>query len=122
MNAQHNIVLFCIEGLAPTKERDKQKCEAIHTLHYLKDSALDALASWKAELKGNGKAGNWFSLLQLHILPKLGSLPISEIRQTEIRKPLLSSGIQKLQQQRKHLSISIFVLNMQLLLGLDIDL
>ncbi|CAK01791.1 hypothetical protein [Bartonella tribocorum] len=40
---------------------------------------LDAFESHKAELKGDGKNGDWFSPLQLYILPKLGYLLVSEI-------------------------------------------
>ncbi len=76
------------EGRAPIKEREKRKREAMRNLHYLKDIALDAFESRKAELKNDGKDGNWFSPLKLHILPKLGCLPISEITQTEIRNIL----------------------------------
>ncbi|EJF77306.1 hypothetical protein ME7_00540 [Bartonella birtlesii LL-WM9] len=76
------------EGRDPIQERNKQKREAISNLHYLKDIALDAFESRKAELKRDGKASDWFSPLRLYILPKLGCLPVSEITQTEIRDTL----------------------------------
>ncbi|WP_375686285.1 integrase arm-type DNA-binding domain-containing protein, partial [Bartonella sp. AP65SXKL] len=76
------------EGRDPIKERNKQKREAISNLHYLKDIAVDAFESRKAELKDDGKACDWFSPLRLYILPKLGCLPVSEITQTEIRDTL----------------------------------
>ncbi len=60
----------------------------MRNLHYLKNIALDAFESRKAELKNDGKDGNRFSPLKLHILPKLGCLPISEITQIEIRNIL----------------------------------
>ncbi|WP_375703592.1 hypothetical protein [Bartonella sp. AD13SXNS] len=46
---------------------------------FKKNSALDVLKSRKAELKGDGKAGDWFSLLRLYVLPKCGSLAVLEI-------------------------------------------
>ncbi len=49
------------------------------TLHYSKDSTLDVFKSHKAELKGDGKARDWFLPLRLYILPKLGCLPVLEI-------------------------------------------
>ncbi len=58
------------EGRAPIKERNKQKREAMRNFHYLKDIALDTFESRKAELKDDGKDGDWFSSLQLHVLPK----------------------------------------------------
>ncbi len=67
----------------PPLLHNKQKREAMRNLYYLKDIALDAFESRKAELKGNAKDGNWFSPLKLHILPKLGCLPVSEIIQTK---------------------------------------
>ncbi|WP_375686344.1 integrase arm-type DNA-binding domain-containing protein, partial [Bartonella sp. AP65SXKL] len=76
------------EGRDPIKERNKQKREAMRNLHYLKDIALDAFESRKAELKNDGESCNWFLHLRLHILPKLGCLPVSEITQTEIRDTL----------------------------------
>ncbi len=39
-------------------------------LHYLKDIAVDAFESCKAELKDDDKSGDWFSSLQFHVLPK----------------------------------------------------
>ena len=51
----------------------------------LADVSLDAFESRKAELKGDGKAGRWFSPLELHVLPKLGRVPIADIDQRDIR-------------------------------------
>ncbi len=50
------------EGRDPIKECEKQKREAISNLHYLKDIALNAFESGKAELKNDGKDGSWFDL------------------------------------------------------------
>ncbi len=44
------------EGRDSIKERDEQKREAMRNLHYLKNIALDAFESRKAELKRDGKA------------------------------------------------------------------
>lgn len=66
---------FARKGLDPIKEREKQRREAERNLHCLADVALDAFESRKAELKGDGKAGRWFSPLELHVLPKLGRSP-----------------------------------------------
>ncbi|EJF92171.1 hypothetical protein ME9_00915 [Bartonella taylorii 8TBB] len=101
------------EGRDPIKEREKQKREAISNLHYLKDIALDAFESRKAELKGDGKDGRWFSPLQLHILPKLGCLPV-RLRKQKYAMLLLLFGIQKPQQLIELLPVSIFVSNMRL--------
>jgi hypothetical protein len=75
-------------GIDPIKQRDKERREAARNMHLLADIALDAFESRKAELKGDGKAGRWFSPLELHILPKLGRVPVAEIDQRDIRDTL----------------------------------
>jgi hypothetical protein len=46
----------------PIKQREKDRREALRNLHLQKDSAEDAFNSRKAELKGDGEAGRWFSV------------------------------------------------------------
>ncbi len=78
MNVQCGWCSVLHEGYDPIKEREKQKCEATRNFH-LKDIAVDAFESRKAELKGDGKDGHWFLPLRLYILPKLGCLPIRHL-------------------------------------------
>ncbi|WP_019224182.1 tyrosine-type recombinase/integrase, partial [Bartonella rattimassiliensis] len=110
------------EGHDPIKEREKQKRQAISNLHYLKDIAVDAFESRKAELKDDGKAGDWFSPLQLHILPKLGCLPVSEITQTEIRNILTPIWHTKAATAEKALNRLNICLKHAAALGLEVDL
>ncbi|WP_375610692.1 MULTISPECIES: tyrosine-type recombinase/integrase [unclassified Bartonella] len=110
------------EGRDPIKERNKQKREAMRNLHYLKDIALDTFESRKAELKGDGKNGNWFSPLKLHILPKLGCLPVSEITQTEIRNVLAPIWHTKTGTAYRALNRLNLCLKHAAALGLDVDL
>ena len=63
------------QGTDPIKQRAREQREAVRNLHVLKDIALDAFESRKAELKDDGKAGGWLSPLELHVLPKLGKVP-----------------------------------------------
>jgi len=72
----------------PIKERERERREATANIHLLKDIADDAFESRKAELKGDGKAGRWFTPLKQHILPKLGKMPVGEIDQKDIRDVL----------------------------------
>ena len=76
------------QGKDAIKERERQRREAERNLHILRDIAADAFESRKAELKDDGKAGRWFSPLELHVLPKLGRMPIGEIDQKDIRDTL----------------------------------
>ncbi|MFT6075815.1 MAG: hypothetical protein ACJAZ1_002746 [Yoonia sp.] len=66
-------------GIDPNKKRAQEQRHAERSMHLLKDVALDAFESRKAELKGDVKAGRWFSPLELHVLPKLSDLPITEL-------------------------------------------
>ncbi len=75
-------------GRDPIKERERSKRESAKRLHLLKDIAEDAYESRKAELKGDGKAGRWYSPLELHIIPKLGKVPVAEVDPTMLRDTL----------------------------------
>ncbi len=110
------------EGRDPIQKRNKQKREAISNLHYLKDIALDAFESRKAELKNDGKDGNWFLPLKLHILPKLGCLPVSDITQTEIRNVLTPIWHTKAATANRALNRLNICLKHAAVLGLDVDL
>ncbi|UNE53643.1 tyrosine-type recombinase/integrase [Bartonella machadoae] len=110
------------DGRDPIKERDKQKREAMRNLHYLKDIALDTFETRKAELKNDAKDGRWFSPLQLHILPKLGCMPVSEITQTDIRNVLAPIWHTKAGTAEKALIRLNICLKHAAAMGLDVDL
>ena len=63
----------------PISERNRARATAKSNRHVLSDIALDAFESRKASLRNDGIAGRWFSPLELHVLPKLGKIPVSEI-------------------------------------------
>jgi integrase len=75
-------------GRDPVKEREREAREAMRAMHTLKAVALEAFEARKAELKGDGKAGRWFSPLEIHVLPKLGGVPVAELDQRDIRDAL----------------------------------
>ena len=91
-------------------------------MHILTDIALDAFESRKAELKGDGKAGQWFSPLQLHVLPKLGRTPVSQIDQIDIRNTLAPIWHEKADTARKAINRLSIVMRHAAALGLDVDL
>lgn len=109
-------------NLDPIKEREKAKRAAASNLHTLKDIALDAFESRKAELKGDGLAGRWFTPLQLHVLPKLGGVPVSEIDQKDIRDTLAPIWHDKAETARKALNRLAICLKHAAALGLNVDL
>lgn len=109
-------------GLDPITQREKQKREAIKRLHLLKDVAEDAFESRKAELKDDGKAGRWFSPLELHVLPRLGKTPVAEIEQTQIRDTLSPIWHTKAATAQKALNRLDICMRHAAALGLDVDL
>lgn len=109
-------------GLDPISQREKNKREAVKRLHLLMDVAEDAFESRKAELKGDGKAGRWFSPLELHILPKLGKTPVAEIDQTQIRDVLSPIWHTKAETARKALNRLDICMRHAAALGLEVDI
>jgi len=110
------------QGLDPIKERERQRREAARNMHLLEDIAKDAFESRKAELKGDGTAGRWFTPLQLHVLPKLGKVPVSDIDQRDIRDTLAPIWHSKADTARKAMNRLGICLRHAAALGLDVDL
>ncbi|MBN9492933.1 integrase arm-type DNA-binding domain-containing protein [bacterium] len=109
-------------GRDPIKEREKQRREASRNLHLLKDVATDAFETRKAELKGDGQAGRWFSPIELHVLPKLGRIPVADIDQIDIRDTLKPLWDTKADTARKAISRLHIIMKHAAALGLDVDL
>ncbi|WP_417463050.1 tyrosine-type recombinase/integrase [Kordiimonas sp.] len=110
------------KGLDPVKERERQRREQARNLHLLKDIALDAFESRKADLKGDGKAGRWFSPLELHVLPKLGKVPVAELDQTDICDTLAPIWHEKADTARKAMNRLSICIRHAAALGLDVDI
>jgi integrase len=106
----------------PIKERERLRREAARSLHLLSDVARDAFESRKAELKGDGLAGRWFSPLEIHVLPKLGRMPVGEITQTDIRDTLAPIWHTKAETARKALNRLAICMAHAAALGHDVDL
>ncbi|MBY5717655.1 integrase arm-type DNA-binding domain-containing protein [Rhizobium leguminosarum] len=110
------------KGLDPISERERERREAEKRLHLLEDVARDAFESRKAELKGDGKAGRWFSPLETHILPKLGKKPVAEIDQIDIRDTLKPIWHSKAETARKALNRLSICMRHAAALGHEVDL
>lgn len=108
--------------LDPIKERERARRAAARNIHMLGDIALDAFESRKAELKGDGKAGRWYSPLELHVLPKLGKVPVADIDQKDIRDTLAPIWHSKAVTARKAMNRLSIVMRHAAALGLDVDL
>ena len=106
----------------PIKERDRVRRESAHNRNLLKDMAEDAFEARKAELKGDGAAGRWFSPLEQHVLPKLGKTPVTEINQRDVRDVLAPIWHTKAETALKAMSRLRIVLQHAAALGLEVDL
>lgn len=110
------------QGLDPIKEREKwarRQARADTTLRRIAEEAFEAR---KSELKGDGKAGRWFSPLEIHILPKLGKVPVEELDQRDLRDALVPIWHTKADTARKATNRLNIVLKHAAALGLDVDL
>ncbi|WP_306131336.1 tyrosine-type recombinase/integrase [Roseivivax marinus] len=110
------------EGKDPIKERDRQRREGARSDNTLRSVAEDAFEARKAELRGEGKAGRWFSPLELHVLPKLGKVPVEEVNQQDIKETLAPIWHTKADTARKAMNRLNIVFKHAAALGLDVDL
>lgn len=110
------------EGRDPIKERESEKRTARREDISLRVLTSDAFEARKAELKGDGKAGRWLSPLELHVLPKLGKVPVTDLDQRDIRDTLAPIWHTKADTARKALNRLSIVLRHAAALGLDVDL
>jgi len=109
-------------GIDPIKRRGDAARNAERNMHILSDVARDAFESRKADLKGDGKAGRWFSPLELHVLPKLGKVPVIELNQQDIRDALAPIWHEKADTARKAMNRLSICMRHAAALGLDVDL
>jgi len=109
-------------GRDPVKEREAEERAARREDISLAVMTADAFESRKAELKGDGTAGRWLSPLTLHVLPKLGRVPVTDLDQRDIRDTLAPIWHTKADTARKALNRLSIVLRHAAALGLDVDL
>lgn len=109
-------------GRDPIKEREAEQRAALREDISLAILTADAFEARKAELKGDGTAGRWMSPLNIHVLPKLGRMPVTDIDQRDIRDTLAPIWHTKADTARKALNRLSIVLRHAAALGLDVDL
>lgn len=110
------------QGTDPIKERERRRRQAAKEDHTLAQIAQDTFEARKAELKRDGKAGRWFSPLELHVLPKIGKVPVEELDQRDIRDTLAPIWHTKPDPARKAMNRLGLCLKHAAALGLDVDL
>lgn len=109
-------------GKDPIKERERQRREAAKEDHTLASVAVEAFEARKAQLKGDGKAGRWFTPLELHVLPKLGKVPVEDIDQRDIKNALAPIWHSKADTARKAMNRLNITLKHAAAMGLDVDM
>ncbi len=85
-------------GGNPIEVRNAEKAQAVASQiatdpslreeRLLKNIAPLAFEARKAQLKGDGKAGRWYSPIKTHILPALGEKPVEDVTGTAIADAL----------------------------------
>lgn len=109
-------------GRDPIKEREAEERAARREDISLAVLTHDAFEARKAELKGDGTAGRWLSPVTLHVLPKLGKVPVTDLDQRDIRDCLAPLWHSKADTARKALNRLSIVLKHAAALGLNVDL
>jgi len=109
-------------GRDPVKEREAEERAARREDISLATLTHDAFEARKAELKGDGLAGRWLSPLTIHVLPKLGKVPVTDLDQRDIRDCLAPLWHTKADTARKALNRLGIVVKHAAALGLDVDL
>jgi len=110
------------QGKDPIKERERLKRETAKGANTLATVALEAFEARKAELKDDGKAGRWFSPLELHVLPKIGKIPVKEIDQQDIKAALAPIWHEKADTARKAINRLAIVIRHAAAMGIDVDI
>ena len=106
----------------PIKEREAEERAARREDISLAIITADAFEARKAELKGDGTAGRWLSPLTIHVLPKLGKVPVTDLDQRDIRDALAPIWHTKADTARKAMNRLSIVMKHAAALGLDVDL
>jgi integrase len=109
-------------GRDPIKEREAEERAARREDISLAIITQDAFEARKAELKDDGKAGRWMSPLTLHVIPKLGKVPVTDLDQRDIRDTLAPIWHTKADTASKAMNRLSIVLRHAAALGLDVDL
>lgn len=110
------------QGTDPIKERERLAREAVREHPTLQQVFEECFEARKAQLKDEGKAGRWDTALRIHVLPKLGRVPIEEIDQRDIRNALAPIWHEKANSATKAIGRLGIVIKHGAAMGLDVDI
>ena len=100
----------------------RQKVKLASKRLTLKEAVEGCFESRQAELKGDGIAGRWLSPLSIHVLPKIGSLPVEDVDQHVLKRTLEPIWHTKADTARKAMNRLGLTLKHAAALGLEVDL
>ena len=109
-------------GTDAIRQRDRQRLEADTAKPTLETVAKACFEARKADLKGGGTAGRWFSPLEIHVMPKIGDVPIEEISQNILKDALAPIWHTKAETARKAMNRLAIVFRHGAAMGLPVDM
>ena len=109
-------------NIDPINEKQRLKNEYARSSNTISMIASLAFEAKKAELKGDGKNGRWFSPLELHVLPKIGKMPIEQVDQHDIKTCISPIWHTKGETAKKALHRLNIVIKHAAAMGLDVDI
>lgn len=108
-------------GVDPIKERERLAREAAKEHPTLQQVFEECFEARKAQLKNDGRAGRWDTALRIHVMPKLGRIPIEEIDQRDIKSAIQPIWHTKANSALKAISRLGIVFQHGAAMGLDVD-
>lgn len=110
------------DGVNPKKARDAERAAKAKETPLFAEVMEAAFEARKAELKDDGRAGRWDSPLRVHILPKLGKMPIEDIDQRDIHRVLKPIWHSKPGAALKAINRIRIIFGHAAAMGLDVDM
>ena len=108
------------KGIDPVQDRQKRKNQAAPLT--LAEAIQGCFEAKQAELKDDGQAGKWLSSLSVHVIPKIGKVPVVDVDQHLLKGVLNPIWHDKPDAARKALNRLNLTLKHAAALGLDVDL
>nr|CBI81113.1 phage-related integrase [Bartonella sp. 1-1C] len=110
------------QGIDPIRQKQKEYLRRAGGGISLREIASSAFEAKKNELKNEGKAARWLTPLELHIFPKLGDMPITELTQVDIKGCISPIWKTKNETASKALSRLNIAIKHAAALGIDVDM
>jgi integrase len=108
------------DGLDPIEERNKNRRQPKRLS--VEQAIQECFEARRAELKNNGRSGRWLTPLRLHIIPKIGKLPIEDVDQHVLCDAFRPIWHDKPDTARKAMNRINLTLKHAAALDLDVDL